>query len=66
MFRVLNKRKGPAVWGPRAQIDRALFKQRMFEAVRSVAGLELIEAEVTDLHTANITVSVNSSKIKSL
>ncbi|HZP70075.1 MAG TPA: tRNA uridine-5-carboxymethylaminomethyl(34) synthesis enzyme MnmG [Pseudolabrys sp.] len=48
-FRVLNRRKGPAVRGPRAQADRRLYAQAMQAAVRAVSNLEVIEAEVDDL-----------------
>ena len=48
-FRVLNRRKGPAVRGPRAQADRALYAVAMQEAMRRLDRLRLIEAEVEDL-----------------
>ncbi len=48
-FRVLNRRKGPAVRGPRAQADRALYRAAMQDAVRGCAGLRVVEAEVADL-----------------
>lgn len=48
-FRVLNRSKGPAVRGPRAQIDRSLYRNNMFNAISSVTGLHLIEGEVYDL-----------------
>jgi tRNA uridine 5-carboxymethylaminomethyl modification enzyme len=48
-FRVLNRRKGPAVRGPRAQADRALYAAAMQEAMRSLERLSLVEAEVADL-----------------
>lgn len=48
-FRLLNRRKGPAVQGPRAQCDRDLYRTAMQAALRGQAGLSLIEAEVTDL-----------------
>src|SRR5215831_13890702 len=48
-FRVLNRRKGPAVRGPRAQADRQRYAAAMQEAIRSTGGLTVIEGEVDDL-----------------
>src|SRR5262245_49820351 len=48
-FRMLNRRKGPAVRGPRAQADRKLYAAAMQEAIRGTAGLTVIEAEADDL-----------------
>jgi tRNA uridine 5-carboxymethylaminomethyl modification enzyme len=48
-FRVLNRRKGPAVRGPRAQADRKLYAHAMQAAVRTVPNLKIIEAEADDL-----------------
>jgi len=48
-FRVLNRRKGPAVRGPRAQADRKLYAGWMQQAIREVAGLSVIEGEADDL-----------------
>jgi tRNA uridine 5-carboxymethylaminomethyl modification enzyme len=48
-FRVLNRRKGPAVRGPRAQADRKLYAAAMQRAVRATLGLTVIEGEADDL-----------------
>lgn len=48
-FRMLNLSKGPAVRGPRAQADRALYKKYMLEALHNTANLEIKEAAVEGL-----------------
>ncbi len=52
-FRLLNRSKGPAVQGPRAQADRKLYRQAMQAAIRATANLEVIEGAVEDLIVDN-------------
>src|SRR5690348_482453 len=52
-FRVLNRRKGPAVRGPRAQADRKLYAAAMQRAIRATAGLTVIEGEADDVTLAD-------------
>src|SRR5271169_1615270 len=52
-FRVLNRRKGPAVRGPRAQADRKLYAAAMQEALRQTANLTVVEGEADDLVLAD-------------
>ena len=48
-YKVLNRSKGPAVWGLRAQIDRKLFKQHMQEEIRNYKNLKIHCASIEDL-----------------
>jgi tRNA uridine 5-carboxymethylaminomethyl modification enzyme len=48
-FRLLNRSRGPAVWSPRAQCDKALYRTRMRELLEATPNLTLLEAEVADL-----------------
>ena len=48
-FRLLNRRKGPAVQGPRAQADRRIYRETMQGFIAATPNLEVIEGEATDL-----------------
>jgi len=48
-FRLLNRRKGPAVQGPRAQADRRLYREAMLAEMQTRSNLQIIEGEVVDL-----------------
>lgn len=48
-FRMLNRSKGYAVWGPRSQADRALYKAEIQEILFNYSGLDLFEGTVTSL-----------------
>ena len=51
-FRMLNKRKGPAVWGPRVQCDRGEYAASVREEIESVDGLYLLADMVTEVQVA--------------
>ncbi len=47
-FRLLNRRKGPAVQGPRAQSDRRIYRETMLRELEAQESLDILEGEVTD------------------
>jgi tRNA uridine 5-carboxymethylaminomethyl modification enzyme len=52
-FRLLNRRKGPAVRGPRTQADRKIYARAMQQAIAAVAGLTVIEGGADDIDLRN-------------
>ncbi len=56
-FRLLNRRKGPAVRGPRAQADRKLYRLAMQDALASQTGLDIVEGEAVGLERADGRIS---------
>ncbi len=52
-FRLLNRRKGPAVQGPRAQQDRAIYQKTMLALIENTPNLSILEGEVADLQLSN-------------
>jgi len=55
-FRMLNRSKGPAVRGPRAQADRALYKEHMQAEIDAVENLNVVEMAVEDLIVSRETI----------
>ncbi|MEV8468206.1 tRNA uridine-5-carboxymethylaminomethyl(34) synthesis enzyme MnmG [Fluviibacterium sp. DFM31] len=58
-FRLLNRRKGPAVQGPRAQSDRKIYRDTMQQRLAAVPNLSVIGAEVTD-------VAINDGRVSGI
>ncbi|TDH37810.1 tRNA uridine-5-carboxymethylaminomethyl(34) synthesis enzyme MnmG [Pseudohoeflea suaedae] len=52
-FRLLNRRKGPAVRGPRTQADRKLYREKIQDLLKAQPNLELLEGEAWDLEHAD-------------
>lgn len=55
-FRMLNRSKGPAVRGPRAQADRKLYRAAMLATIENTANLAVIEGSVEDLLVEGVRV----------
>ena len=56
-FRLLNRRKGPAVQGPRAQADRAIYRSTMLAEIEATPNITIIEGEAVDLLMTGARVS---------
>ena len=62
-FRLLNTSRGPAVWSPRAQCDKQLYRVKMREVLEAQPGLHIRQAEVVDLVIAEQGARVQESDL---
>ena len=60
-FRLLNTSRGPAVWSPRAQCDKQLYRVKMREVLEAQAGLHIRQAEVVDLVLEEVPAPLESA-----
>ena len=66
-FRMLNRSKGPAVWGPRCQSDRHAYARHAQETLSSLAGLTVIEGQAVEIlpdragHVAGVKLAAGAS-----
>jgi tRNA uridine 5-carboxymethylaminomethyl modification enzyme len=65
-FRLLNTSRGPAVWSPRAQCDKALYRVKMREVLESQRNLFIKQAEVVDLVVEDSADSPTVRSVKGL
>ncbi|HEX9202189.1 MAG TPA: FAD-dependent oxidoreductase, partial [Acidobacteriaceae bacterium] len=63
-FRLLNTSRGPAVWSPRAQCDKALYRVKMREVLEGQKGLFIKQAEVVDLVVDEIEVRGSGFEVR--
>src|SRR5437867_11175200 len=56
-FRLLNTSRGPAVWSPRAQCDKKMYRQRMEEVLEAEPSPQIKQDEVAELIVGNTGVS---------
>jgi len=62
-YKMLNESKGPAVWGPRAQADRELYRAAMFDELTNYKNLTILYDSVEDI-TTNSVVTKNNGEIE--
>src|ERR1700759_5236657 len=62
-FRMLNRSKGPAVWGPRAQADKYRYAAEVQRLLRTCANLEIVRGEVAELLTSPSTATPAAAEI---
>jgi tRNA uridine 5-carboxymethylaminomethyl modification enzyme len=65
-FRLLNTSRGPAVWSPRAQCDKQLYRIKMREVLENQPGLHIRQAEVVDLVVEASSGSENRRRVLGL